>query len=272
MKERSDDVVRIGHSSKDENGKISGGAAGDQNEKEVCVRNWYAGGWDFVARFKDKTLAEKAAKACEDACSNSCIGYDQGSRNSLRQEAAQVGWDLKKIARPCECDCSSFMGVCIEAAGIKLPADNGPTTRTLRKVLEATGCFEILTAGKYLTSEKWLKRGDILCNEGSHTVMAVSGGEYAESASVSYSGTATMYYNVRLPLLTRGSTGPAVVALQTLLKARGYDVGGFGLKGDGIDGDFGAATQGALEAFQKDMNIKADGKCGSQSWTALLTA
>jgi hypothetical protein len=264
-------AIKIGHSPKDENGKIAGGRAGDQTGKEVCIRSWYNGSWDFVARFKDKAKAEKAAKACEDACNNPNVGYDQGGRNSLRTEAKKVDYQLGKITTPCESDCSSFMGVCVEAAGIRLPEGNGPTTRTLRRTLEATGEFEILTAEKYLTSDKYLQRSDILCNEGIHTVMALEDGSMAGRDAVPELNTATMYYNVRLPLLVRGSSGPSVEALQTLLKGRGYNLGSFGPNRDGVDGDFGDATENALEAFQEDVNIKPDGKCGGQSWLALIT-
>lgn len=261
-------AIKIGHSSKDENGRITGGEAGDQTGKEVCVRSWYNGRWDFVARFKDRTKAKKAAKACEHACNNPNAGYDQGSRNTLRAEAKKVGYDLAKIETPCESDCSAFMGVCVEAAGIMLPDGNGPTTRNLRQILEATGEFEILTAEKYLTSDKYLLEADILCKEGSHTVMALEDGS---GASVSNSGTATMYYNVRLPLLKKGSECAAVETLQRLLKARGYNLGKFGPNKDGVDGEFGEATENALEAFQEDMDLEVDGKCGSKSWTALIT-
>lgn len=264
-------AIKIGHSSKDENGRFSGGVAGDQTGKEVCVRNWYNGKWDFVARFKDRAKAKKAAKACEDACKNPFVGYDQGQRNDLRTEARKVMYNLSMVATPCESDCSSFMGVCVEAAGIKLPEGNGPTTRTLRDVLEATGEFEILTDEKYLTSDKYLQEADILCKEGSHTVMALEDGSLAGKDTLSELGTATMYYNVRLPLLVKGSEGAAVENLQRLLKARGYGLGKFGPNKDGVDGEFGEATENALEAFQEDMDLEVDGKCGSKSWTALIT-
>lgn len=261
-------AIKIGHSSKDENGRISGGKAGDQTGKEVCIRSWYNGGWSFVARFKDRAKAARAAAACEHACNNPNVGHDQGGRNSLRAEAKKVGYFLNLIKTPCESDCSSFMGVCVEAAGIPLPEGNGPTTRTLRQILEATGEFEILTAEKYLVSDKHLMEADILCKEGSHTVMALEDGS---GASVSNSGTATMYYNVRLPLLKKGSECAAVETLQQLLKVRGYSLGSFGPNKDGVDGVFGEATENALEAFQEDMNLEVDGKCGSKSWTALIT-
>ena len=250
-------AIKIGHSSIDENRKASGGKAGDQTGKEVCIRSWYNGKWAFVARPKNKETAEAMAAACEAGCNNPNIGYDQGGRNTLRAEAKKVEYNLSKIETPCESDCSSFMGVCVEAAGIKLPDGNGPTTRTLRKVLEATGEFEILTDEKYLTSDKYLHRGDILCKEGSHTVMALENGSKV--------GAETIYYSVQLPLLVKGSTGDAVKALQILLIGYGYDLSPYD-----DDGDFGDITESAVGGFQERNNLTVDGKVGGQTWAKLL--
>ena len=58
-------------------------------------------------------------------------------------------------------------------------------------------------------------------------------------------------------LLRRGSRGGEVRALQQLLLQKGYDLGPCG-----ADGIFGARTQAAVKAFQKDSGIKADGIVG----------
>ena len=259
-------AVKIGHASIDENGKASGGNAGDQTKKEVCIRNWYNGKWDFVARPKKKEIAEKMAVACETGCNNPNIGYDQGGRNTLRFEAKLVGWDLSKVSTPCECDCSSFMGVCVEAAGIRLPDGNGPTTRTMKNMLQATGGFEILTDSKYLTSDKHLKRGDILCKAGSHTVMVLEDGTQADQEVVaSKVETPTIHYSVRLPLLKKGSKGDSVKALQILLIGNGYSCGNYG-----ADGDFGAATHKAVCDYQNANGLEADGAVGPKTWEKLL--
>lgn len=260
-------AVKIGHSSKDENGKFSGGAAGDQTGKEVCIRSWYNGKWEFVARFKDRAKAEKAAQACEDACNNPNVGYDKGQRNDLRAEAKKVNYQLGKIGMPCESDCSSFVGVCVEAAGIKLPEGNGPTTRTLRRALEATGEFEILTDSKYLTSDAYLCRGDIPCRPGDHTVLVLGNGtKAAQDAPATKLNAPTVYYSVRLPRLEKGSTGPAVENMQHLLLAHGEKLPKYG-----ADGDFGEETGDALEAFRVKNNLTKDRICGPECWTALIT-
>lgn len=261
-------AIKVGHSSKDERGKFKGGVAGDQTGKEVCIRSWYNGGWDFVARFKDRAKAEKAAKACEDACNNPKVGYDQGERNDLRTEAKKVDYQLDKIETPCESDCSSLMGVCVEAAGIQLPEGNGPTTRTLRRVLEATGEFEILTDAKYLTSDQYIQRADILCKEGSHTVMVLENGSKANhEVVVSKMESPTIHYSVRLPLIKKGSKGDSVKALQILLIGTepGYSCGKYG-----ADGDFGSTTLEAVKKFQKAKGLTADGIVGPKTWAVLL--
>lgn len=175
--------VLIGHASIDENGNAARGKAGDQTKKEVCTRNWYKKSWDVVLRPIDSVMAEKMAVACEAACANDKIGYDQGQRNTLHTEALKVGYDLSKITTACECDCSSLMCVCAIAGGA--PADklfiggNMGTTRTMRGYFRSTGMFQILTDTKYLATSDYLKRGDVIVNEGSHTMMALTNGPKA---------------------------------------------------------------------------------------------
>lgn len=175
--------ILIGHSSIDENGKARGGQGGDQTGKEVCKREWYKASWDVLLRCIDPAMTEKMAVACEQACDNNNIGYDQNQRNSLNTEAKKVGYDLSKITTKCECDCSSLMCICAIAAGIPESAlyqgGNMRTTRNMRAAFKATGKFEVLTDKKYLTADTYLKRGDILVNEGSHTIMVLGNGAQA---------------------------------------------------------------------------------------------
>ena len=180
--------VTIGHASIDENGKAYNGAAGDQTAKEVCTRTWYNKSWDVVLRCTDATMAERMAIACEQACANKKVGYDQYQRNTLYTQAQKVNFDLSKITTACECDCSSLMCICAIAAGI--PANslyiggNMRTTRNMRDAFAKTGKFQVLTDSKYLTSDAYLKRGDILVNEGSHTVMVLTNGSKASSSTI----------------------------------------------------------------------------------------
>ena len=170
-------TIKVGHASIDERNKISGGQSGDSSNKEVCTRSWYNNGWNLLLRPKSKDIAEKSANFVESVCANNNVGYDQSGRNSLYTQAKNVGFNGTKISVPCECDCSSFMHVAAIAGGANIPyGTNGATTRTLRTVLGKSGYYDILTDNKYLTSDKYLKRGDILVKEGKHTVMVLENG------------------------------------------------------------------------------------------------
>ena len=62
--------------------------------------------------------------------------------------------------------------------------------------------------------------------------------------------------------LRRGSKGADVTRLQTALNAQGYDCGA-------ADGIFGAATEKAVRAFQKDNGLAVDGIAGRDTQAAL---
>lgn len=175
--------VLIGQASIDERGKITGGAAGNQSGSELNTRSWYANGWTLLIRPKSETAAKKMAAACRAGVANKHIGYDQSQRNTLREYAKLAGWDLSKIVDNCETDCSAFMAVCAEAAGIDMrktyTAGNAPATFQMRAQWAKTGAFEMLTDAKYLTSPDYLLEGDVLVNESRHTVMVLSSGAKA---------------------------------------------------------------------------------------------
>ena len=245
-------AIRIGHASMDENGAIVGGTPGDQTGIEVCIRAWYNGGWTFLARAGDSAAAEGIAAACEAGCANPNIGYDQAKRNTLAEQAKAADYDLAMIDTPCAADCSSFVAVCVMAAGIDIPftSGNAPTTATLRSVLENTGAFSIYSDSRYLTGTGSLRRGDILVKPGSHTVIVLDNGA-GEGAS--------------LPMLKKGSSGGTVKALQFLLIGYGFDCGTWG-----PDGEFGTATEKAVRAFQTAKGLEADGIVGEKTWAKLL--
>ena len=262
-------TVRIGHASIGGNGKATGDAPGDQTGKEVCTRNWYTKGWNVLLRPVSAALAEKSALACEAACANSNIGYDQSGRNTLNTKAKAADYDLSRITEPCECDCSSLMHVCAIAGGANLSyGSNGHTTRTMVSAFVQSGNYTKLTDSKYLTSDKYLKRGDILVKEGSHTAMVLEDGELAEQGQdvhTQQQDIVTEYYSVQLPLLVKGMKSDAVKAMQQLLLAKGYELPRYG-----ADGDYGEETENALLLFQEDMNLTPNAKCGPDEWSALL--
>ncbi len=81
-------------------------------------------------------------------------------------------------------------------------------------------------------------------------------------------GDATAPVQVNFPsydTLRTGSTGAQVKAAQHLLNQNGFDAGA-------VDGVFGAGTEGAVRAFQRNRGLTADGVVGARTWTALLSA
>jgi peptidoglycan hydrolase-like protein with peptidoglycan-binding domain len=61
------------------------------------------------------------------------------------------------------------------------------------------------------------------------------------------------------PVLERGASGEAVRQLQQALADLGYEPGG-------EDGVFGAETERAVKAFQREREIRSDGIVGEVTW------
>lgn len=174
--------VRIGQASLGESGAHNQ-QAGNQNGRELNFSNWYNGSWLFALRYKDRIKAERAAQACEAAVRNPNIGYDQDQRNTLRAQAKALNWDIAAISEPCETDCSALMCVCAEAAGVNLAPQyyggNTCTTYNMGTAFPATGDFIKLSGDKYIKSDGYLLRGDVLVSSG-HTVMVLEDGPNAK--------------------------------------------------------------------------------------------
>lgn len=78
-------------------------------------------------------------------------------------------------------------------------------------------------------------------------------------------------YNVELPFLTIGDTGPYVRSAQTLLIARGYDCGNRPLVGtEKADGEFGRMTEKSVGFFQSMSGLDITGDINGKTWAALL--
>ena len=170
-------MVKIAHASIAENGKISGGIAGDQTGKEVCIRSWYSKPWNAVIRFKSLDMQQKVADCMIRAANNVRIGYDQQDRNSLLRYARNAGYDPYKVTTPCETDCSALVTLACIYAGVPESAlvvnGNSATTSTLRNRLEATGKVETFTGKEYTAKTENLLVGDILLSEGHHVAVVV---------------------------------------------------------------------------------------------------
>lgn len=176
--------MRIAHASIDENKNISGGQAGNQTGKEVCIRKWYNKPWTIVLRHPDRQVRERIATIAETLASppyNSLIGYDQNQRNTLHKVAQSVKYNILDFINAhemCETDCSAFVTcVCLFAGLKKLEYDgNAPTTSTMKSIFKAAG-FNVLTDPKYVSKTDYLSKGDILLKPSAHTAIVLDDGE-----------------------------------------------------------------------------------------------
>ena len=176
-------MVEIAHASISETGSVNG-VSGDQTGKEVCKRSWYSKPWSCVIRFKSTEMADRVAICMENAAKNDNIGYGQKDRNSLFVEGKPFGYDVSKVTKKVNCDCSSLVSVACMFAGVDEKLlymyGNCATTRTLKSSLQRTGEVDVFTSADYTTKSDKLKRGDILLAEGSHVAVVT----VAEAAGI----------------------------------------------------------------------------------------
>lgn len=171
-------ISNCGH---DENNKYVGGKAGDQTGREWYVRPWYNGKWNVVMRHPDSNVRNIIADMAEKAAKNDLVGYNQSKRLTFWQQLKQSDYKPENITVACEADCSSGVGAIVKGAGYRLGNEVmkniNPNiyTGNERVALKAAG-FKELYGSKYLTSDSYLLAGDILINEGVHTVINITNG------------------------------------------------------------------------------------------------
>lgn len=251
-------TVYINGASIDENGKAHGGKAGNQTGRELRKQKWYlhSKGWR-VFRAKSAEVAEKIAVCAEAAVANQHIGYDQYERNTLYNEARQYNFDVSKVTKDVECDCSALVRVCCAYAGVMGLPEGFRTTNEPKNLL-VTGMFIEMTGDQYQKKADYLKRGDILCTPvQGHTVVVVTSGDKAEPT----------LYRLGERTLKKGCKGSDVTDLQADLMKLGYALPKYG-----ADGDYGSETVKAVKAFQKAKKLTMDGEMQSEDYTVLFAA
>lgn len=266
----------ISNSGSDENGEYHSGKAGDQTGREWQLRAWYKRPWTCVLRYPDINVGTLIAQLAIDAALNNKIGYDQWQRDTFWQQCKKVGYMPGKITTACEEDCTAGVNgivhcaaYLLDIAALKKIPETGVRSGNMRVLFKGAG-FKVLTDSKYLTSPNNLLPGDILLYDNHHAATNVTKGK-----SVSYT-----YHDVIDNLsaykggqsasgtvLKKGDKGAAVKELQQNLIKLGYDCGPYK-----ADGDFGADTEAAVKAFQKDHGIGADGVYGSKTSAAMKQA
>ncbi len=242
-------AIKIGNASIDERRKASGGTAGDQTGKEICIRAWYSKPWNVYLECTDKALADKAAEIMEQICADPNYGYDQVDRwtgyNAIKKNKNKVAGAVGEF------DCSSLIITCYILAGLQTSADG--YTGNLRAKLLATGKFKAYTDPAHLTSDKLAKRGSIYLKEGSHVVMALEDGNKPINP-----------YKEPKETIKLGMAGEGVMWVQWELRESGYiivKVNGYD-KELKIDGDCGPVTDAGIRMCQRDRGLTVDGKVG----------
>lgn len=263
----------ISNSGSNENGKVYGGKPGDQTGREWQIRTWYNRPWKCVLRYPDAFVADQIASWAERAAKNNKIGYNQLNRNSFWKQLEKSGYDPAKITVACDADCSA--GVCgvVKAIGYKLNLSKlqaiSPSlvTSQMRAAFRKAG-FSVLTASKYLTSDKYLLRGDILLNDSHHVAINLTNGS-ATKTTTTAPASKNPYSEPNYTVM-RGSTGSGVKWVQWELTRIKYSVGS-----SGIDGIFGKDTYAAVLKFQKkwfSSSKEWDGIVGRKTRAALKSA
>lgn len=152
-------ISNCGH---DENGRYSGGKAGDQTGTEWQVINWYSRPWKCVLRHPNAKVRAMIASMAKAAAVNNKIGYCQSHRGTFWTNLADSNFDPAQITVACEADCSSGVAAIVKGAGYRLGIDalkkvsTACYTGNLRAALKAAG-FEVLTENKFMlwTERRW---------------------------------------------------------------------------------------------------------------------
>lgn len=216
-------------------------------------------------------------------------GYDQSSR-----------WGA-------DYDCSSFVITAWQQAGVPVKTSGASYTGNMYYAFLNCG-FRDVTNSINLNTGANLQKGDVVLNTKHHTEMYIGNGKMVKASINEFGGVTggktgdqtgreiyvgnyykpsygwdyvLRYYGgeeeaptvapvtlpcfVKLPMLQRGDSGEYVRALQILLIGRGYALPKYG-----SDGSFGEETEKALQKFQTDHNLYADGVVGNLTWAKLM--
>ena len=267
----------LSNSGHDERGKYSGGAAGDQTGNEWHLINWYNRPWDIVFHYPDEKVRKTIAELAVEAAKNNNIGYDQNQRTTFWEALKATGtYHPKDIKKKCEADCSAGVAAICKATGYILGIDAlkniSPDmyTGNEKAVLKKAG-FEVRTAQKYLTSDKYLYAGDILLCTGHHTAINVTDGPYIEKKTQNgqYTGTFPVlpprgWYQQGDGITTLTNYPTQIKRVQALVN----------WINDGtidVDGQYGQATTAAVKKAQKKLGVTADGEFGKDTLKAAKT-
>lgn len=293
----------IAHASIDERGKVSGGKAGDQTKKEICIRTMYYKPWNQFFHIVNDAVRNQFGNNMIDIANNDNIGYDQNQRNTILTQAKKVDFDFTKIKTKCEGDCSSvittaLLGAIYKILGIEaykkaleilVVEGNCSTTSTFKtrvtKLKDVT-LIDCHTSISYTASTGKAVFGDIYNKAGSHIVCYVDDGKKKtdKKYSVKEFQKAAIADGFSFP--KHGPDGEwgaecEAVAKKAIVKCRrtgGKPVYKYpnltkivqDVVGSEKDGKCGVETQNHIISWQNENGLQADGCIGLQSWKKIL--
>lgn len=206
-------------------------------------------------------------------------------------------------------DCSSFVISAWQQAGVPVKTSGASYTGDMYWAFLKCG-FRDVTNSINLSTGANLQKGDVVLNTKHHTEMYIGNGRMVKASINELGGVTggktgdqtgreiyignyykpsygwdyvLRYYGgeeekdepkvdpvtlpcyVKLPMLQRGDKGEYVRALQILLVGRGYALPKYG-----TDADFGGETESALQRFQEDHGLYADGVAGNLTYAKLM--
>ena len=241
---------KISNSGHDENGKYSGGVAGDQTGGEWSIINWYNRPWNYVLRYPDEKVASWIALVAIEAANNNKIGYDQNQRTTYWTQLSKSQYRPKNITTACEADCSAGVAANVKAVGYLLGLGKLQSlskdiyTGNLRSAFKNAG-FQVLTDSKYLNSSNYLLPGDILLYEGHHT---------ATNLGIGKSTGRTSFGNGVVDEIGSNASSLNIKEIQSILNSAGWSLD--------VDGSYGQKTTAAVKEFQKLYELEVDGIVG----------
>lgn len=173
-------------------GKVSNcRTANAVQSEQYRIQDWYSYPWDCVLRYNDIVVANMISNIAIDAANNDKIGYSQPKRWTFWEQLQKVNYNPSLINEECKADCSSSTFAIVKAVGnlkkIKelknLKINTTATTHYMKEKFRDAG-FEVLTDSKYLNSDKYLIKGDILLNIQNHTCIYVGDAKHAPDGSL----------------------------------------------------------------------------------------
>ena len=177
-------MIRIAEAYSDENGQARDGQLGDQNEREIRIKEWYKrdGGWSIYIECTDPELAASAAEKAELIAKHDQYGYNQSNRWSGYKRIIEADGDIA-AAEAGDFDCSSHVLTAYILSGLDIKPEG--YTGNIERILLSTGKFKSYKDSAHTDSAKLAKRGSMYLEPGSHVMMVLDDAEVANGIPVS---------------------------------------------------------------------------------------